>query len=67
MDDSQKEQIICAIYLAVRYKNYRCARTVFDTSIKEIINNTLDKIITLIDEHDQQQLKAQIEQLKHNV
>ena len=68
MDDSQKEQIISAIYLAIRHKNYRCARTIFDVTLKEAINETLDQAIILVENHNaENNLKDRIQELKFKI
>ena len=67
MDEIKKEQIISAIYIAVSTQNYRCAQTIFDVTMMERINETLDKAIELTKGYGHKQLAERIQRLKYNV
>ena len=51
MDELKKEQIICAIYIAICNRNYRCAKTILDDAMDEAVNEKIDRIIETL-EHD---------------
>lgn len=67
MDEVQKEQIISAIYIAICNRNYRCARSIFDVTMMEKINERLDKVIELVETQERIQLTEKIQQLKYDV
>jgi len=67
MDEIEKEQIICAIYLAISNGNYRCAHSIFDVTMKERVNETLDQTIDLITRYEHRQLIEKIRQLKYTL
>ena len=65
MDEIQKDQIICAIYIAINIRNYRCARTIFDEIMMDKVNETLNKVIELVEGYNSQQLTEKIRELKY--
>lgn len=64
MDDQKKEEIISAIYMAFSTGNYSCALTIFNDTTVQIINETLDEVIELIEKENLKQLSDTIRQLK---
>ncbi len=66
MDEEQKEQITCAIYMSIYNQNYRCAQTILDEVIIQATNNTLDQVIEIIEHSDSSLLLDIISELRQD-
>ncbi len=66
MDEIQKEQIVCAIYVAIYNSNYKCAYTILDDIVQLMVNKTLDKVIEIIDHNEQCLISDKIRELKED-
>ncbi len=68
MNDIQREQTVNAIYLAIRDQKYHYARAMLEVTLKETINEMLDKVITLTTEYQEiRQLRQKIRELKYDI
>ncbi len=64
MDEIEKEQRLCAIYVAATCGKFRCVRTIYDCTIKEEINHFLDRIIELVEARGQHNLVEELKLLR---
>lgn len=68
MNDIQREQTVNTIYLAIRDQNYHYAKAMLEVTLKEAVNEMLDKVITLTTECQEiRQLRQKIRELKYDI
>jgi hypothetical protein len=63
MDDITKEQRICAIYVALEQGNHQCALNILNTTIQEVIDETFEQIITLVQLQGEHALAEEIQHM----
>lgn len=63
-DEEEKEQKICAIYMAIRTGHYTAAHRLYDNAIQSEIHNLLEIIIKRAKKYGYDHLVEELAQLK---
>ena len=67
MDEEQREQIVCAIYMAIFIGNYKCANTILDEVLLQVTGKVLDQVIEIIENDGSSTLVNKVIELRHQL